>query len=235
MSKIMIPARSAEDWKAFLAEPDKQWKTGYSARTLAHCWQGATVFPEEVENVLRQATPFQEIEMLVAIPEHQVALPGGITPSQNDLWVLARCPDGLVSMAVEGKVAETFGPTIKEWDHASSAGKQERLRFLCSTLNLPFPPPEDVRYQLLHRTASAILEANRYFAKYAVMLVHSFSQSDQRLDATIVSRPCSECPATRMSLRRWDLRALFRCFWVGCGGRKNTWIASARKLEASNE
>ena len=182
MSKIVIPARSAEDWKAFLAEPDKQWKTGYSARTLAHCWQDAAAFPEEVKKVLQQAAPFQEIETLIAIPEHQVALPGGISPSQNDLWVLARCPGGLVSIAVEGKVAETFGPTIKEWDYTSSTGREERLGFLCSLLKIPFPAPGNIRYQLLHRTASALLEAKRYFAKYAVMLVHSFSESDQWLD-----------------------------------------------------
>ncbi len=182
MSKIMIPARSAEDWKAFLAEPDRQWKTGYSAKTLAHCWQEARGFPEEVKKVLRQAAPFQEIELLIAIPEHQVALPGGSSPSQNDLWVLARCPEEIVSIAVEGKVAETFGPTIKEWDYRSSTGREERLGFLCSLLNIPFPPPGNIRYQLLHRTASALIEAKRYFAKYAVMLVHSFSQSDQWLD-----------------------------------------------------
>jgi hypothetical protein len=182
MSKILIPAPSAEDWKTFLAEPDKQWKRGYSARTLAHCWHDADGFPEEVRDVLRQAAPFREIEMLIAIPEHQVALPGGGRPSQNDLWVLARCPDGLVSIAVEGKVAEPFGPTIREWDYTSSAGRKERLGFLCSLLNIPFPPPGDIRYQLLHRTASAILEAKRYFSKYAVMLVHSFSQTDQWLD-----------------------------------------------------
>ena len=103
MSKIMIPAHSAEDWKAFLADPDKQWKRGFSARTLAHCWQDARGFPEEVKKVLRQATPFQQIEMLISIPEHQVALPGGGSPSQNDLWVLARCPDGLVSIANRGR------------------------------------------------------------------------------------------------------------------------------------
>jgi hypothetical protein len=32
-----------------------------------------------------------------------------------------------------------------------------------------------LRYQLLHRAASAILEAQRYRAKTAVLLVHSFS------------------------------------------------------------
>jgi hypothetical protein len=37
MSTIYIPAQSAEDWRLFLAEPDKQWKTGYAAKTLAYC------------------------------------------------------------------------------------------------------------------------------------------------------------------------------------------------------
>jgi hypothetical protein len=179
MKRILIPAHSAEQWKSFLAEPDKQWRRGYSARTLAHCWHDAPGFPEEVKRVLHQAAPFRQIEMLIAIPEHQVSLPGGGKPSQNDLWVLAGCQDGLVSIAVEGKVAEPFGPTIQEWDYTSSAGKQERLEFLCSALNLSFPPPDHIRYQLFHRTVSAILEAKRYFAKYAVMLVHSFSESDQ--------------------------------------------------------
>ena len=32
----------------------------------------------------------REAEFLLAIPEHEVPLPGGIRPSQNDLWVLAR-------------------------------------------------------------------------------------------------------------------------------------------------
>ena len=33
-----------------------------------------------------------------------------------------------------------------------------------------------------HRTASAILEARRFQAKYAVMLVHSFSSTDEWFD-----------------------------------------------------
>ena len=35
--------------------------------------------------------------------------------------------------------------------------------------------PDDIYYQLLHRTASAMIGARRFNARYAVMLVHSFS------------------------------------------------------------
>jgi hypothetical protein len=37
--------------------------------------------------------------------------------------------------------------------------------------------PGTIRYQLLHRTVSTIIEAQQFNAAHAVMLVHSFSQS----------------------------------------------------------
>src|SRR5256885_2125558 len=39
-----------------------------------------------------------------------------------------------------------------------------------------------IRYQLLHRTASAVIEARRFGATHAVMLVHSFSPNDAWLE-----------------------------------------------------
>jgi hypothetical protein len=39
-----------------------------------------------------------------------------------------------------------------------------------------------LRYQLFHRTAAALFEAERYRAKNALMLVHSFSPRDASLD-----------------------------------------------------
>ena len=50
------------------------------------------------------------------------------------------------------------------------------MEFLLKELHLENKPLNDIRYQLLHRTASAIIEAKRINAKYALMLVHSFSQ-----------------------------------------------------------
>ncbi len=39
--------------------------------------------------------------------------------------------------------------------------------------------PDDVHYQLVHRTASAVIEAQRFGAHAAVMLVHSFSPENR--------------------------------------------------------
>jgi hypothetical protein len=178
MSKIYVPASNAEQWAQFLAEPVKHWRQGYSARTLAYCWQEANGFPAEVTAVL--ASCFPAAELLLAFPEHQVMLPGGSRPSQNDIWMLAKSRGQLVSIAVEGKVSEPFGPTIQEWQTEPSSGKTARLSFLLSLLGLA-AAPDTIRYQLLHRTASAIIEAQRFNASHALMLVHSFSRSNEWL------------------------------------------------------
>lgn len=176
MSRFYIPTSSAEQWAQFLAEPAKQWRQGYSARTLAFSWQEAGGFPTEVYSAL--ASHFPKTELQLALPEHQVSLPGGSRPSQNDIWVLARSQGHLISIAVEGKVSEPFGPTVREWRAEASPGKGERLTYLLKLLVLS-SVPETTRYQLLHRTASAIIEARRFNAPHAVMLVHSFSQSSE--------------------------------------------------------
>jgi len=181
VNKIFIPTNSTEDWRSLLADPDKQWKTGYSAKSLAYCWEEANGFPERVRNVFSESgiDLFQDIELLLAFPEYKVPLPGGSRPSQNDIFILAKGNKQLVSITVEGKVSEPFGETVAEWEKDSSKGKQERLKFLRKTLQLENAQIDAIRYQLLHRTASAIIEAEKFKAKNALMLVHSFSQSNK--------------------------------------------------------
>lgn len=182
MKSIYIPTSNPDDWKKLLAEPDKHWRKGYSARSLAYCWEEANGIPKDVLGILSQFPDLKELETLIVIPEHQVPLPGGVRPSQNDCWVLARTANDLVSIAVEGKVSEPFGPTVGEWLKDASPGKNERLSFLCSQLGLDTQMPEHIRYQLLHRTASAVIEAKRFHAKHAIMVVHSFSQTAEWFD-----------------------------------------------------
>ena len=61
--------------------------------------------------------------------------------------------------------------------------------------------PGNVRYQLLHRAASALIEAKRFGAPHAVMLVHSFSPSNLWLDdfAECCKVFKSSCAADRLA------------------------------------
>lgn len=179
MARILAFTAGPADWQALLADPVKHWRTGYSARTLAHSWEAAEGFPAEVaapfldcrEPLLAGSTP------MLAIPEFKVLLPGGNRASQNDIFVLARSAAGPVSIMVEGKVNESFGPTLGEWKPESSPGKRERLQHLLRVLGLAAEPAADIRYQLLHRAASAIITGEQYRAVAAVLLIHSFSRS----------------------------------------------------------
>lgn len=177
MNHIYIPAKSASDWTQLLADPVKHWRTEYSARTLAHSWQNANGFPAEIQAAFSTNENLAGIKLLLAFPEHKVPLMGGSRPSQNDIWALARAGTDLVSIAVEGKVAEPFGPTLSEWLTEGSTGKAARLAFLRRELDINEALAGTIRYQLIHRTASAVIEAKRFGAPHAVMLVHSFSPS----------------------------------------------------------
>lgn len=183
-NKIYIPAIKPEDWKRFLADPDKQWQPGYSAKAIAYAWQEADGFPTEIQKVFNQSDypVLKNIELLLAIPEHKVPLPGGVNPSQNDVFAIGRGNEELITIAVEGKVSERFGPLVSEWFLDPSEGKKVRLKYLCETLNLEENRVSNIRYQLLHRTASSIIEAKRFNASNALMLVHSFSPENEWLD-----------------------------------------------------
>jgi len=51
------------------------------------------------------APELKGLDLLLAIPEFQVPLPGGGRAPQTDVLALAHGPEGLVAIAVEGKGA----------------------------------------------------------------------------------------------------------------------------------
>lgn len=204
MSKIFIPAESMDHWKLalfggdekekkrkaarFLAEvpSPKNWEEKHSAMLLARTWLGSRGrFPGSVRRVFEKSDlpVFRKAEMLFALAEYRVPLPPyNRPPSQNDLFVIARGEEGLVTVAVEGKVKEDFDKLVCEKMKRASKGRTERLDFLCRELGLQEDQLSQIRYQLLHRTVSAILMARKLGAKNALMLVHSFSETDEHFD-----------------------------------------------------
>lgn len=122
------------------------------------------------------------VEPLIVIPEHKTVLPGGKRESQSDVFLLARHASGTVACAIEGKVDEPFGPTVAQQMTEASSGKTERMDYLCRRLGLSDCPGE-VHYQLLHRSVSALIEAERFAANRAAMIVHSFSPDRRWFDA----------------------------------------------------
>ena len=171
MPKIHIPTTGAGDWRALLADPEKQWRAGYSAMAVARSWEEAQDLPNEFRAVLGD-----DAELLLAIPEHSVPLAGGSKGSQCDVFALVRIAHQTCALAVEAKVNEPFGPKIGEWMQEPTKGRVTRLTAICELLGVSYPPPDGLRYQLFHRSAAAIVQARRFQTNCAAMVVQSFSQ-----------------------------------------------------------
>lgn len=178
MKRIFVPMQTPSDWQRLLAKPKLHWKKAHSAMTTAACWDAANgQLPVEITAVLESSNEpaLTNLQLLAALPEWEVPLPGGEHSSFTDVLALARNAMGLVAVAVEAKVDEEFGPTLLTKRTKASSGQNERIDHLHKVLGLKSPLPDAIRYQLLHRTASALITAEEFHANTAVMLVHSFS------------------------------------------------------------
>ena len=190
------PITRPEDIIPRLAKQGRHWKKGYSAYELAHSWVGAKGIPDPVVAVLHQAEEFLGMELIDGFFEKETDLRSRGRPSQTDLLALTGDGEGFTVLGVEGKVDEPFGPLISEWLTDASANKRARLSVLQQTLGLADHNVSNLRYQLLHRTAAAIYEAQRYKVRRALMLVHSFSEGhswfdDFRVFADAIGTPVS--------------------------------------------
>ena len=149
--------------------------------SLAYSWENAKEIPTEVHALFKEAndTALHDVSLAIAIPEYKVSLAGGTSPSQNDLFALLTYTGGLISMMVEGKAREDFDVTLGDWKKRTSAkGVKARMADIMDHIGLNKPIPDNIRYQLLHRTASAVIEAKRFHALYAVVLIQSFVNDD---------------------------------------------------------
>jgi hypothetical protein len=185
VKRIFIPTIGGSDWQPLLAKPVLHWKKGFSAMTAAASWEAAAgELPPEILELLDWSglDTLKDLKLLAAIPEWETQLEGGVTPSKTDVLALCRNEAGLCVVAVEAKVNEDFGPLVGEKRKDASDGQKDRLEYLAKLLGIA-SLSDSIRYQLLHRTASALLTARLFHARTAVMLVQSFgNKADLRTD-----------------------------------------------------
>jgi hypothetical protein len=186
MTRIFVPTMGPSDWRRLLADPEKQWKPGKSAFEMAVCWEAAREsergFPPEIAEILDSAPETHKAQLLLGLPEHRVPFKGGGHPSQNDLWALLRTPNGYISLAIEAKAGEPPDKVVSQWlpKQGEPSGKAARLQDLQERLGIADTDVTDIRYQFLHRAASALKEADRFGAQWAVFIVQSFDRVADR-------------------------------------------------------
>lgn len=180
-NKILIPTKDAECWSAFLVDKNKQWQKGFSAMETALSWEKADGLPAEIKKILSLDAEFEGAELLLAIPEYKVSLPGGSSSSQNDVFAVLTSKQSLSVMTVEGKAKEDFDRKIINWKKSTSDnGVKERLGFILEKIGVKGKEIDSLRYQLFHRLASAVIMAEKFHAKNAVMIIQSFNHNDKQ-------------------------------------------------------
>lgn len=185
---------SLDDWKLITKNHENESRSAY---LVGQQWLGASgKFPSAVHKVISTLSPIQ-LRPSFSVAEHITVLDTLISPSRTDLMVYCQeGKSGTAVIAVEGKVTESFDEPIRFWirdkrqsrqlqsledlkPFAINPGKQQRLNWLCERLELSLDKQSEIRYQLLHRTVAALLEARHIGANTAIMLVQSFAECSE--------------------------------------------------------
>jgi hypothetical protein len=176
------PITQCEQLRPFLGKPE-HLREGKSAYELCHAWLDANGIPDRVRAVLDTDAYYHGAELVEGLFEHQVDLGTRGRPSQTDLLALVRlrCCDHAV-VAVEGKAGEPFGPLLPPKTQADE-GRWARLIDLARQLGFEGEPDPRLRYQLFHRTVSALREARRYQVCEAMLLIHAFTPDEKSVEA----------------------------------------------------
>jgi len=171
VTRVALPARTADDWRSLLAEPTVR---ATFARTPA----------------------LANVATLVVVPEHIATLPGADSPT--NVFVLARAADGLAVIALERPGAERFGPTVGAWRADTPDGGGAQLAAVLGALGLD-AAPDGIRYELLRHTAAALAAADAFAARHAVVLVHTVDRTDFEDYAALVTLFGAEARAGELS------------------------------------
>lgn len=191
--------KTIDDWVEVVTR--RHYKPGHSAYECAHKWKEVkSKLPEPIAGILQKSPQsiLRDLEICQIQAEYAVYLDAHTSPSKNDLLLFCESQAGYkVVMAVEAKCDESFAQPIRDWLHTADSPnprsqrkmfneekqpverKLRRLAFLNEVLSQNFGSDSTIRYQLLHRFASAILTARQTFARAGVMLVEAFTQSDR--------------------------------------------------------
>lgn len=177
ISRFHVPVKSPEDVKPHLGKPS-HYKPDRSAWCMANHWTRANDLPPLIRLTLDTCPALQGAELIEAFFEREVSLRDAGRPSQTDLLAVLGVGGELVVMSVEGKVDESFGKTVGEELAKASSTKRARIERLLALFGVPENAALGLRYQLFHRTAAALYEAERFRSRTAVMMVHSFDPAD---------------------------------------------------------
>jgi len=200
-----VVVETLEQWRIHGLPPERvgHWKPGRSACELGTSWNrsGTVCVPQEIEAMLQSHAGTRGAIIHSGFIEHETVLPfSAVGPRCHDLFLLGNCSDkSPLVLSIEAKADESFDAAIEEKIVKLSGKKSNfptRLEWLTYYLfdESAFTDFEErilkqtyarMPYQLFAAVGSLCLEANRYGAQRAVLIVHEFRTNlteDKKMD-----------------------------------------------------
>jgi hypothetical protein len=205
MNRLCIATRGIGSWRERLACPDRQWRRRFSAfETAVSCElasRGKSGVPEPIASLFRQSQ-YGELLLMFAVAEHKVDLRGSGAASQSDLWAVVKTSSGMLSLTVEAKAKEPFGgDVLEQWLIAGVSQESKRNRKIRWDQVRAHLPKSDsflqVRYQMLHRCASSVIEAKRLGFQHAAFVVQAFETPEESFQDYVIFCQALKIPAKR--------------------------------------
>ena len=138
-------------------------------------WEAVKGVPPEISKILGA-----DAKLRYAIPGHIVPISGGPGPSRCDVFALVETENGVGAIGIFA-TDDGFDVTVRDWLNGGVVDGKGRLGVVCRTLEIQAQQTEELRYQLLHRMAAAIIKADKR-AKFVGLIIQSFSQGQKGLE-----------------------------------------------------
>jgi len=166
---------------------------------------------------------YEDAALVFAVAEHKVLLGGDGGASQCDVWAMVNTSRGMLSLSVEAKVAEDFGKEmLGEWlasgkSPGSPQNRQKRWDHIQKYLPRAADAYSKVRYQILHRCAAAVIEAERLGLRHAAFVVQAFEAPAERFNDFEAFCRVLRIPAERGSMAMTAVGEIpLGVGWVDC-------------------
>jgi hypothetical protein len=182
MNRLYVPSLGPTDWqRRVLTKRSRPSQARYAAFQLAIEWEAARNtdrgLPSYIGKALDAVPELTGAKLVFGIPGHYVewvVIPNEPENDlQNDLWAMLQVKGKCISMTVGAETDEKRELSIGKWEKKNRR-QPGLLLYLTAVLGIEGRNVNHLKYQLLHQAASAILEAERLSAKFAVSFVQCF-------------------------------------------------------------
>jgi hypothetical protein len=221
---------SLDQWKSLTAHHSNERRSAY---LVGQRWLGSSgEFPPAIKRVIMASASMQSLRPAFSVAEHITVLDTFTAPSRTDLMVY--CRNGTHEKAVialEGKMTENFDEQSRceatpKWPGTSATFRSPDQRRQATSVEMAFQSPglilydrSTLRYQLIHRTVDALLEAKHIGARSAICWSRRLLSAPRIREITAISRQRWASHRSRrirfQEAGRFRLSPRSRFTWVG--------------------